>query len=348
MAGERTPLVDAILAAPIGVCLLASLEARARGLQAWELPEDVDPDAVSRAADRLTSSSLGELLAVAVDQAESSAGAWRSEAPACLVAAYQGAAERRPIAEAIVKRHGDALEAPIDLARQEWWTTVDPSRDEPWAGRCFVDLTTGYDGGEFPYRGLWTTGAPPGEAHMAMIGAWELYPDRVSRWHLPVVDAPRVWEVHRPEDWVRLVETFGRDADPHSSWSVPGPNQHPSELAPLIAVPGQRAARTSVTRHRVPDWSAVAEEHDAVHLSWAGFLTAEGFVSDLPSGGVAMLRYWFAERTCWLRDCFGEPEPMAGPVVVERLGETVWSVDVTSEATRRDHDRRWLGMMLGR
>jgi len=33
----------------------------------------------------------------------------------------------------------------------------------------------------------------------------------------------------------------------------------------------------------------------------AGFLTGGGYVSDLDGGDVTMLRYWFSERTLWLR-----------------------------------------------
>ena len=63
----------------------------------------------------------------------------------------------------------------------------------------------------------------------------------------------------------------------------------------------------------MPDWAAVAAEFDGVHLSWAGFLSAEGYVSDLDGDDVTMLRYWFSERTLWLRDVFGEPIPLEAP-----------------------------------
>src|SRR5690606_37553965 len=74
-------------------------------------------------------------------------------------------------------------------------------------------------------------------------------------------------------------------------------------------VSGQHAAHHRDT-YLAPDWAAVAAAHDAVHLSWAGFLTTEGFVSVLSGGAVAMLRYWGSERTLWLCDCLGDPTPL--------------------------------------
>ena len=71
---------------------------------------------------------------------------------------------------------------------------------------------------------------------------------------------------------------------------------HSEELSTLLAVLGQRAARTSIRRHLVPDWRAVAERCEGVHLSWAGFITTEGCITDLGHGDIALLRYWFSER----------------------------------------------------
>ena len=65
----------------------------------------------------------------------------------------------------------------------------------------------------------------------------------------------------------------------------------------------------------VPDWQLVAGRYDGVHLSWAGFITAEGFIEDLGGGDVTMLRYWFSERTVWLADAFGEPSPATDPKI---------------------------------
>lgn len=85
------------------------------------------------------------------------------------------------------------------------------------------------------------------------------------------------------------------------------------ELAELIATAGQQAVSPDPwLTHVVPDWPAVAAHDDGVHLSW-GLHTAEGF-GDWSDGIVTMLRYWMSERTLWLAEVFGEPEPLGSPV----------------------------------
>ena len=88
----------------------------------------------------------------------------------------------------------------------------------------------------------------------------------------------------------------------------------------LAAVEGQRATVVAPAGHRQPDWRAVADDYDGVHLTWAGFLTAEGFVAVDDAGMVSLLRYWLSERTLWLHDVFGEPTPLPEPTF-EDVGE---------------------------
>jgi hypothetical protein len=201
--------------------------------------------------------------------------------------------------------------------------------------RRFDDV---YGAGQFTWAGLWTVTDPPVEVHEQLIAAWELERGPVDRWWLPVDGRARVFEIHRPADWARLVTEHPRDAslEPvgscwelsrvghgrhvdegrRSGW-VPaggGATTRPAGMSALMALPGQRAARTALRRHLVPDWRSVAERYDGVHLSWAGFITSEGCITDLDGGDVAMLRYWFSERTHWLADVFGEPERAADPV----------------------------------
>jgi hypothetical protein len=87
-----------------------------------------------------------------------------------------------------------------------------------------------------------------------------------------------------------------------------------------------------------------------VHLSWAGFITAEGCITDLPGGDVAMLRYWSSERTHWLGDVFGGPEPAPAPVLPARLAHDASNgpVDVTSNVERQRRDAHALLQLLGR
>ncbi len=208
-----------------------------------------------------------------------------------------------------------------------------------------------YGAGQFSWAGLWTVSDPPDVAHDQLIDAWELYGGPISRWRLPVLPEARVLEVHRPSDWTQLVTDHPRDAASHSeSWELPGVNQRPTALSALTAVSGQRATRTTIRRHLVPDWRSVADRLDGVHLSWAGFITAEGCITDLGGGDVTMLRYWFSERTHWLADVFGEPKPAPAPVLPSRLeqGGRDGPVDVTSDLERQRRDGRALLQLLGR
>ncbi len=102
-------------------------------------------------------------------------------------------------------------------------------------------------------------------------------------------------------------------------------------------------------RHVLPDWDAVASEYDGVRLSWAGFITTEGFVSDLGDHGATMLRYWSSERTLWLRDVFGEPDPLEAPLLTGNVSDAV-GIDVThgGNEDRAASDREDIAVKLNR
>jgi hypothetical protein len=297
-------LVDDVLAAPAGVALLARLEAEVReDGQWWEAPAPT-ADGVAAAVAWVHAASVGELLGRALDAAAFRVGPWIVEAPGYAASAYLDAAVRRPIAEAVVERFGARLEADLDVERQQLWRTPSTPRAR------FSAYDRVYCCGEFPWDAERTVTDPPAELHDELTEVWEMRiaDEPVTRWRLPVRPGARVHEIHRPDDWASLVARFPHRAPAHGGWELPGPNQHAAELGALLAVPGQRAARTGVAV-TMPDWAAVAEAYDGVHLSWAGFLTAEGCVVDLPDGSVTMLRYWASERTFWLHDAFGDPQP---------------------------------------
>jgi len=298
------------------------------------MPRGNDRAAVDAAAVSVAEMSWGELLRVAVETGLSRVGPWMTEAPANLADAYRHASARRPIAEAIVDRFGAALHVPLDTGVQQWWHSGSP--DHEWFIRPrFRRFDEVYAAGQFTFGGLWTVSDPPPEVHVALISSWELEPDPVSRWWLPIERDVRVWEIHRPDDWVRLVARYPAPGRVYDSWELPGLNQHRRDVDVLLAVEGQHGVRIA-GRQLVPDWTAVAADFDGVHVSWAGFLTAEGYVSDLDGVGVTMLRYWFSERTLWLRDVFGEPIPLAAPH--SDIAGVEVGVDVRHDATRRNQD----------
>ena len=340
--------VDAVLAAPVGVALLAWLEAaHRRDVASFEPPPSSDGEAVERAARSVRGMSWGEIAASALDAATALAGPWTAGAPRSLAVAYGSVGPRRSIAESVSERFGAALHAAPDLVAQQWWHSNTPKG--PWVdGSRFAGFDRVYGCGEFTFDGLWTVTDPPPETHDLLVGTWEIFPGPTSRWRLPVRPGVRLWEIHRPADWARLVETYpGVAAGQHEGWELPGPNQHKHDVDELLSVPGQHAARRVILRHLVPNWAAVAADYDGVHLSWAGFITTEGHVCDLGAGAVAMLRYWGSERTLWLKDVFGDPEPLAAPVLSGRMGGDL-GVDVRADQARQRQDLEVVTALLGR
>jgi len=300
-----------------------------------------EQDFVAAAASAVDRMSFGELVALGVFAGAIDVGPWIGDAAATVAQAYRDAPGRRPIAVAVDRAFGVRLHAPFDASAQQWWTTDWPGREE--FGPLFRDFERVYESGEFTWAGLWTVTDPPIAAHAQLADAWEMYPGPITRWHLPVSADARVHEVHRPADWVALVADHPRESNARGTgWELPGPNQSASLVAPLLDLPGQRAARPTIRRRLVADWRSVAEHYDAVHLSWAGFLTSEGCISDLGGGDVAMMRYWFSERTHWLADVFGEPEPIGTPM------DHAGAPGEPMSPERRRRDRAALTALLGR
>ncbi len=312
MSNMSSP-VDDLLAAPIGVALLDRLEAAHRRAlrHPFDALDDSDPEAVAQAIAGVTSLPRGRLLRLVLEAAHLG-GPWTARAPEALALAYRQASAREELATSLWRRFGDGLAGPPDLEAQEHWDSeaLAERRIEP----AFTDYARVYGNGEFTWAGLWTIGAPPSELHDELPFGWDFDGSPISRWRLPVDPGARVWNIDRPEDWVALVERFPRLATVrHAGWELPGPNQRRGDVDRLASLERQHGVRRTIGRHVLPDWTAVAAELDGVHLSWAGFITTEGFVSDLGRGGVTMLRYWASERTLWLRDVFGEPVPLGPP-----------------------------------
>ena len=371
--------VEALMEAPMGVVTLAAIESRVhRGPSIHFFGGGgSDPENVERAVEWVRAASVGEVFSLAVRAGEDYAGPWNPIAPGEVAAAYRNAKSRLPIAAALIRKFGDTLHEPIDPGGQEWWTT-----DRAPHRRGDDDL-------------LWTATRPPAEAHDDVVSVWELHPPPTSRWRVEIEGWLRVKEIHRPADWVDLVERWpDTDADMYKRYGTwefksPGPRRRrlrlsrrpnpveslvrvapgplgwlsgllPRHRAPeydeeaqireLLAVPGQHAAYPSPSRLVGVDWRAAAEHYDAVHLSWAGFLTTEGYVSELADGSVTMLRGFASERTLWLSDVFAPvpavplsaPEGLTGDISDDR------GIDVSADGARAARDRLNLEVMLGR
>jgi hypothetical protein len=340
--------VGDLLAAPIGVTLLDRIELEGRmDFLPFDALSDHDPSAIQIGVQLVDETTVGALLDLTLDAANHLAGPWSPGAPSSLASAYKLASARRPIAEAICRRFGSQLAERPDMASQEcWWSDARKGGVVPPA---FTDFGSVYGNGEFPWNGFWTVTSPPPEIHDDLIGAWEMVPGPISRWRLSVRPEVRLWTIDRPSDWARLVETYPKVASKkHSGWELPGPNQHLQDIRLLMAVPAQNAVRSNITRQLLPDWDAVAHDYQGVHLSWAGFLTSEGYVSDLAEGGATMLRYWASERTLWLEDVFGDPEPLDAPELTGSINGALGLDEMSGDHDRLARHRVEICTRLGR
>ncbi len=346
MSPTDSSFVEDLLAAPVGVALLGRLEGAHRDDVPWfACPSTCDREAVHRAAASIADLSYDELLVHVLFGAEWFVGPWSGEALRNLPYLYEQATLRRPIADAIADRFEHQLHDLGNLGDQQWWhEEVGLSGYRP--PRCFESYDEVYGNGEFTRAGLWTVSDPPSAIHDALTLSWDFCGRTTSRWRFPVRPDARVWQIQRPRDWVRLVETYPKIApSPHSGWELPGPNQYPSDTAMLRSLVQQHSVRTQIGPHVLPDWRRVAADFDGVHVSWAGFVTAEGFISDLPGAGVAMLRYWGSERTLWLNDVFGPATPLPAPALSGFDGGS--GVDASIDEVRRQADRSIIEALLG-
>jgi hypothetical protein len=290
---------------------------------------------------------FGELLCHVVAGAERVGGSWISDAPRRLGRAYLLASARAPIAAAVVKRFATALRSDLDRGSQQWWTSSIVF-DDDWPA-----LSSGtrnvYCCGEFTWNSLWTVTEPAPEVHDDLIDVWEMFPGPISRWRVPIQAAARVYEVHTAQDWARLVVRYPRlTGRPHGGWELPGPNQDTVESQQLQLVSAGAAARVGV-RVAMPDWERVAEDFDGVHVSWCGKLTCEGRIIDVGELGddvVTMLRHWGSERTSWLNDVFGVPDPLEAPELSGRINGD-FGIDA-HDPERRAHDEHTLAALVGR
>ena len=341
-------LIDEVLAAPAGVALLEALEASCRrDLGLFELIETSDPDAVDRATESVASMPFGELVRHVVAGAEHVGGPWIGNAPRRLSRASMLAPARAPIATAVVARFASTLRSNLTRGAQQWWTsTIVPNDDRPALSSGTRNV---YCCGEFTWNSLWTVTEPAPEVHDDLINVWEMFPGPISRWRVPIDPTARVYEVHTAQDWARLVVRYPRlTSRPHGGWELPGPNQDLREAQQLQLVSAGAAARVGV-RVAMPDWERVADDFDGVHVSWSGKLTCEGRIIDVAELGddvVTMLRYWGSERTSWLNDVFGVPEPLEAP---ELSGRINGDLGINANDTdRHAHDTRTLAALVGR
>lgn len=115
-------------------------------------------------------------------------------------------------------------------------------------------------------------------------------------------ERPRVLELDGPDDWVGLVR------------------EHPLDVTASTRHDWWRVAGLDVA-WAIPDWAAVAEEWDAVHLTVTGYLTTATRAHHVGDEVHTVLGGWGPDETCWLADVLQAD----GPVSVWVCGDDdVW------------------------
>lgn len=101
-----------------------------------------------------------------------------------------------------------------------------------------------------------TTRALPGLGSIRLVWEEDSFGQRdAAIWPLHATGQPRVWEIDGPGDWIRLVDQYPLDVSNarRTDWYL---------------ATGRDGA------WRIPDWTAVATDYDAVHLRVAGYLAS--------------------------------------------------------------------------
>ena len=192
-------------------------------------------------------------------------------------------ASLRPFAEHLLQAPGTATWfADLDRKWQEWMSSASPA---PEQSSFHPDLRPYGAGITKPRRALWTS-TSVGEGSSGWLHSLPWREDRwepsYHRWCLELLPTARVYEVHGPRAWQALCLAYPA----------------PSRLAYPIETPAALIE---------PNWQAVAQDWDGIHLSTGGLLTTERVRWGRP-GAQTHLYGWGVESTVWLRWVFGSVE----------------------------------------
>ena len=256
-------------------CLASSVDAA----MYWQGPDGddllcADPavrEALRRVADRLCAAPASAWLAGGFEPGRQVILNWQEaqDPPPCPAVAVLGTWRDAVSEEEAVARR----ERPTDPAANwsgEWWST--PPHGLPVTCGELFDGTP---------SGLWFVEDALG---------W----DRATARRVAVPSGARVFEIDGAEDWASLCRA------------------HPLEVTALRRHDWYRATGGFrepgwAGRWLVPDWAAVAEHYDAVHLSYAGYLSAAGRA--IPVEGAlpgdpacSLIAGWNPDATYWLTD----------------------------------------------
>lgn len=104
--------------------------------------------------------------------------------------------------------------------------------------------------------------------------------DRARVWPVQIRGRQRIYEITGPDDWAALVDAY-----------------------PMRVTASRRHDWYRTTARDgewfIPDWAAVADDFDAVHLTVHGYLSTPGVAIDV-AGGATVLAGWNPDETYWL------------------------------------------------
>ncbi len=128
-----------------------------------------------------------------------------------------------------------------------------------------------------------TTGPGPSLPAVGLVLVENADPICARLWPLAPESEARVYEITGPGDWAHLVQT------------------HPLEL------PWSRDPRWSTITDQtgpwvIPDWAAVAQDYDGVHLTVTGWLNTIGRSIPVQEEAHSMLAGWDPDATWWITD----------------------------------------------
>ncbi|MGO3828419.1 MAG: hypothetical protein ACTJHB_04335 [Microbacterium gubbeenense] len=276
-----------------------------------------DPDAVSAAVERvvaaLDSTALpevsGEALAAALADAVSVARYWQpADGTDVLLAREELKDPLARVAERVAASpHADWWASPVAERSQHamLWDGEDPvppvdssrtqlielrrhleerektARDEKWAGKVSAEW---WSAPSWPITGprtarLLPDGSPVGALLVEDDFGWE----EGESIELEVPGGLRIFEIDGADAWVDLCRRFP------------------------IEVTEQKRGDWRRTTERdgpwvMPDWAAVAEEYDAVHLQVAAYLQAAGRALPVTDEAATVLAGWDPDATYWFTD----------------------------------------------
>jgi hypothetical protein len=111
----------------------------------------------------------------------------------------------------------------------------------------------------------------------------------VEVWDVGIDSSARAYEVDGPDAWCALTEAFPREVTlsrRHDWWRWTGWEG----------------------RWLIPDWAAVADSYDAVHLSVVGHLQASYRALPVAGGACTCIAGWDPDETIWLTDVLARTE----------------------------------------